>query len=362
MRPGRAPNDGSEPPQTAIAVFVGFIIGVPILATVLGFFGIDWRSFLPWGSSENWYIAAIVSPMLLLFVVALVTKLWEGRRASKWAQTTGRILKSGVEARHHQFNGEAETVKNVPAVEYEFSVGGKTYRGARIAIAGLGGGDIEPVLARYPAGKSVTVFYNPGDPNECVLEREIPKWLVPGCFAMLAAAAAIIAAIYYATTNATQLIGHHIPQPEHAPFVVAISCFGLVVILFFFGYRNYINSAKNWPTVPGKVAASRVESYEKREDGKTSTIYTPAVEYTYTVHGNEYRGRQIRLGLTVEGSSVFAEKTVARYPEGASVVVHYDPANPSNAALEGPGGYPWIMLVVAAFCFGVAAYASGIFR
>ena len=359
MRLDRAPNDGSEPPPAAVFVFVVIVFGAPILAATLGYFGVDWRSFLPWPHSENWYIAAIFAPMLLLLIVALVTKLWEEKRASKWVQTSGRILKSTVEARHHQFSGEAGTVKNLPSVEYAFSVGGKDYRGARIGIGDVGGEDIDAVLARYPAGKSVTVFYDPSDPNQCVLEREIPKGIVPGCLAMLAFGAMAVAAFYYATTNATRILGNYI---DNAPFVVAISCFGLAVLWFFAGYRHYINSAARWPTAPGKVVESRVESYEKRDDGKLSTVHAPLVEYIYQVHGREYRGRQIRLGMTIEGSEVFAQKTVARYPEGASVIVHYDPTNASNAALEGPGGYTWIMLAAAMFCFGVAAFASGVFR
>lgn len=359
MRLNRAPNDGSKPPPAAVFVFVAIVFGAPILATALGFFGIDWRSFLPWSDSENWYIAAIFAPIPILLIVALVTKLWEAKRASKWAQTSGKILKSTVEARHHQFSGEAETVKNVPAVEYAFSAGGKDYRGARIGIGDVGGEDTDAVLARYPVGKNVTVFYDPSDPNECVLEREVPKGIVPGCLGMLAAGAAAVAGIYYATTNATRILGNHI---DNAPFVVAISCFGIAVLFFLWGYRRYVKSTQNWPTAPGKVVESRVESYEKRDDGKLRTIHAPLVEYVYRVHDREYRNRQIRLGMTVEGSEMFAQKTIARYPKGASVIVHYDPANASNAALEGPGGYPWIMLAAALFCFVVAAIASGIFR
>lgn len=362
MRLNRAPNGGSEPPPAAVFIFVAIVIGAPILATALGFFGIDWRSFLPWSDSGNWYIAAILAPIPILLIVALVTKLWEAKRASKWAETSGKILKSTVEARHHQFTGEAETVKNVPSVEYTFSVGGKEYRGARIGIGEVGGEDIEPMLARYPVGKSVTVFYDPSDPNQCVLEREIPKGIVPGCLGMLAVAALAVVAFYYATTNATRIIGKYIPNPERAPFVVAISCFGIAVLFFMWGYRRYVKSTQHWPTAPGKVVESRVESYEKRDDGKLSTSHAPLVEYVYQVHGREYRNRQIRLGMTVEGSEMFAQKTLARYPKGASVIVHYDPANASNAALEGPGGYPWIMLAAAVFCFVIAAIASGVFR
>ena len=52
----------------------------------------------------------------------------------------------------------------------------------------------------------------------------------------------------------------------------------------------------------------------------------------------------------------------ARYPEGSDVEVHYDPANPSNAALERPAGTAWYLLVIALVCFGVALYASGLLR
>jgi hypothetical protein len=88
-------------------------------------------------------------------------------------------------------------VKNVPAVEYEFSVSDRTYRGARIAIGDdSGGANIEATLARYPVNKNVTVYYEPADPNNCVLERDVPKGLASGCLAMLAIAAASVGGIY----------------------------------------------------------------------------------------------------------------------------------------------------------------------
>lgn len=355
-----APNDGSEPPAAAMYIIVAVVVGVPVLASVLGFLGFDWRALLPWGHSGNWNIALVFAPMAVAAFAIAGVKFWQSRGARKWAQAPGRILKSGIEARHHQFSGEAETVRNEPAIEYEYSVGGETYRGGRVAFGSSDGP--EAILARYPAGKSVTVYYNPAHPRDCVLERDIPKGVLSGCPLLLVLTVLGVAGIYYATTNATRLIGRYIPQPEHAPFVVAISCFGLMVLLFLLGYRRYLNQAKTWPSVSGKVIESRVDSYVKREDGRDRTIYTPVVEYLYSVHGNEYRGRQIRLGLVIEGSQALVQKTIARYPQGSAVTVHYDPVNASNATLESPGGYPWLLLGVAAFCFAAAVYASGLFR
>ena len=57
-----------------------------------------------------------------------------------------------------------------------------------------------------------------------------------------------------------------------------------------------------------------------------------------------------------------AEKIAARYPLGSIVDVHYDPANPENAALENTGNMAYVLLIAAAFCFVVAIYASGVFK
>ncbi|HVT55298.1 MAG TPA: DUF3592 domain-containing protein [Xanthobacteraceae bacterium] len=362
MRKPPRPSDGSEPPQAAVIFLIACIFGLPALAWLLGLFGVDWRSFLPWSMSENWYIVAIFVPLPLLVLVALVTKLLEVRRAESWKQTTGRIVKSEVEARHHQFAGEAETVKNVAAIEYEFSVGGKDYRGARIGIGDIGPNEIDATLAKYPVGKAVTISYDPAHPKNCVLEREVPKGVVSGCYLMLILAAAGIAGFYFAVTNAARLLAGKLPPDGNPRATMAFGCFGLAILAFFFAFGRYRRAAARWPSVPGKIVSSRVETYIKREDGRDVTHYAPQVEYAYAVNGQEYRSRQIRLGMAVEGTEAFAQKETARYPAGAEVVVHYDPENFSSAALEGPGGYPWIMLVAAAFCFAAAAYASGFFR
>ena len=44
----------------------------------------------------------------------------------------------------------------------------------------------------------------------------------------------------------------------------------------------------------------------------------------------------------------------------ASRCRHYDPANPSNAALEYSMGFYWLLLPVALGCFAIAARAAGL--
>jgi hypothetical protein len=359
--PKRTPR-GSEPPPLWIIVFVVIVVGTPMLASVLGFFGIDWRSLLPWGHSGNWHIVAIFAPLPLLFVVALLSKVFEERRAAKWAQTTGRIVRSAIGSREHGFAGEAETVRNIPLVAYTFSVGGREYRGDRIVLGEVGASEIDAMLTKYPAGKDVTVFYDPADPKNCVLERGIPSYVFSGCLWLTTIAVVGIAGFYYAATNATKLLALRLPPQGNPEATMAFAAFGLVILLFFAGYRRYLKRAHNWPSVKGRIVKSEVESYIKRDNGRDRTMYSPLVEYIYRVNDREYRSRQIRFSMTVSGGEAFARKEAARYPVGAEVVVHYDPDNFSSAALEGPGGYPWVMLAAAAFCFAAAIFASGIFR
>ena len=354
-----AARDTSKPPTWAMAIIVG-TIGFVVLT-----FSSSWlRSMLPFGSSDYFYVGLIFLPMLVLVVVMIIVKATEARSASHWPQTTAKILKSGMAAQHHQFSGEATTVTNVPAVEYEFTANGRAFRGNRISIGeDTGGAHSEATLARFPVGATVPVFYDPADPTHCVLIRDgMPKGAGKGCAIALIVLAAIGAGLYFFSGIAYKYLEAHLPNSDMAPFVLAATGFGLLTLLFFFAVRRNSKKAASWPSVRGTIVSSGVELYEKREDGRTTTLYTAAVEYAYQVHGVDYHSRQINLGMTTAGSQGGAEKVAARYPQGAAVDVHYEPENPSNAALENPTGYTWLLLGVALFCFAVAAFAGGLFN
>jgi hypothetical protein len=179
---------------------------------------------------------------------------------------------------------------------------------------------------------------------------------------ILAVLAVGVVGFYYAVTNAERLLEGIIPAKGNAPATVFAVCFGLAVLWFFFAYRNYIGLAAKWPTVSGIIELSTTESYVKRENGRNETVYAPAVEYSYEVRDRQYRSRQVKLGVEISGSKFIADKIAMKYPQGSRVTVHYDPQNPSSAMLESPHGYPWLLLGIAAICFGIAVYASAIFR
>lgn len=94
---------------------------------------------------------------------------WRQARASQpWPATAGRILKAelvwaGLRQRRPR-----------PRLEYEYHVGGRQYVGQRRLFEGLRVYETEAaqqVLERYPAGQTVTVYYDPDQPAEATLER-----------------------------------------------------------------------------------------------------------------------------------------------------------------------------------------------
>ena len=168
--------------------------------------------------------------------------------------------------------------------------------------------------------------------------------------------------LYWLVVHAPALIEPYV-QEGSAGVVLFASGFGLVALLMFFAARATAKASQAWPVVRGKVIESSTESYRTTINKSHVTLYTPVVEYAYTVTGHDYRSRQIHLNETEGGSQSSAQTVAARYPKDAAVDVHYDPTNPGQATLETTAGAAtWVLLAVAAVCFAVAIFAGGGFR
>ena len=347
----------SEPPVWAIVAVIAAVFFIGIYAELPA----NWRAVLPFGNSEFGFVFVIFLPMVVMIVAMLIHKLGGVRKAAAWPSAQGRITRSTMGSALRQFEGEEGRVINAPEIAYEFTTHGRKWTGTRIGIGeDSGGANSEVTLKRYPVGAAVTVYYNPKDPSDCVLERDAPEGFGKGCLALLGVATVIGVVIWWAIQHGQALITANLPHANAGAMLFAIG-FGLVTLLMFIASLKVSKQAKGWASVEGKVLISTTQSFERYNEGRHTTMYAPLVEYSYQVNGQAYRSRQIKLGVKVETGQAGAEKTAARYPEGGVVQVRYDPANPGNAALEMPGGYSWIMLAIALFCFGVAAKASGAF-
>jgi hypothetical protein len=347
------------PPKWALAAIAGIVATFTLAASIL-----SWIDLPAPFDDEGGLIMLLFGAMCVaLMLVIVVSKLWEAHRAAVWPQTAGRIVKSTIEARHQRSAGEATAVTNVPVVEYEFVVAGTTYRGTRISIGeDSGGANTDTTLARYPIAATVMVYYDPADPTDCVLERDIPREFGRGCALMVVIGAAVVAGVYWLATSGKNLAAAHLPADANAPLVVLTSALGVFVLAFFFAGRRMSRDAAGWPVTRGTVVISSTETVLQGDRGRDLILHAPVVEFTYQVHGREYRSRQITLGAKLAGTRSFAEQIAARYPQGSAVEVHYDSANPSNAVLQAASSASWLLLVLALFCFGVAVQASGILR
>ncbi|MGX1785532.1 DUF3592 domain-containing protein [Bosea sp. NPDC055332] len=356
--PAKAAEARGEPPVWAVVAVVASIALIFVIAEVLPE---SWVERLPFAGTTLGNIALIALPMVVMVAAMIINAMLKVRRAKGWVQAQGRITLSRMAVRRPPAGNEIGTVVNIPDVAYSFRVGGQDYRGTRVSLGDISGKYAEEALARYPVGKMVTVFYDPADPGECVLEREAPKGAVKGCGLLLLVLALLGGGFYWALTQGAETLKARMPDAD-VPVMLFAALFGLMALLFFVGHRRYLARANAWPVTQGEIVSSVVEQRHSTENGKTRRAYLPVVEFAYSVGGNRLHSRQVKLGLEVSGSESLAQGIVDRYPAGAPVEVHYDPQDPSNAALENPTETNWILLGVAITCFAIALYASRVFR
>ena len=96
----------------------------------------------------------------------------------------------------------------------------------------------------------------------------------------------------------------------------------------------------------------------------------PKITYEYDVAGRTYTGTKVgvppqRRRWGGRNRSNRIEWNLALYEEGASIPVHYDPANPSDAILhkvEGGGCAMVMLFIVGSVFIGIGLLAWGIIR
>jgi hypothetical protein len=142
--------------------------------------------------------------LVMLNIIGLAVIFYMRRKmsqASGWPSTNGVVTASSVEARS---SGEDEGFTDYPVVRYSYQVGGQAFQGNRIALGPeTGGSGARKTVARYATGAPVTVFYNPQNPAEAILEKKAPAqaliWIILGLFDCVICAA--IPLVWWAIPN-----------------------------------------------------------------------------------------------------------------------------------------------------------------
>lgn len=323
---------------------------------------------------DKWIVLGIVvGPLTALLAIATLVKYIEVRRARHWPAAPGRIIAahSTTRAVRRPSSGNKDTdadieLRNFADIRYEFEVDGKKYPGTRVSIAeDLGNGDVAGTLKRYPANKEIIVYYNPADPRETVIERDMPanSFQAMGWLITILVAGSILAVTGIAGIG--RLVGGQIPNPKNMPFVVGFLLMALAAAAFAFAIMRQVRVSRSWSKTKGRIILSRTERFAvsaaKRKASSTKDSSPPEthrrINYAYRVGDIEYGSDRINFGLGNSGTIEFyGTATAARYSQGSPVTVYFDPANPAQAVLEREPRGLWLLWTLIAGFLAVALW------
>lgn len=117
----------------------------------------------------------------------------DGDASTAWVEVKGRVVASGVDTRRSVHASDLRnpygpvTYEHLPLVRYTYALDGRTYTAERVRFGeqnaedGDAGRDRAQAEAdRYPEGTPVTVYVDPADPSDAVLEpgRQSTPWMI----------------------------------------------------------------------------------------------------------------------------------------------------------------------------------------
>jgi hypothetical protein len=326
----------------------------------------------------NWTVLLMLLLVPGLLAVALVWIYVQDLPIRSWVEASGRIVSSksaAREVRKKEFRTMGESgdtdfitsekieTKNFADVHYEFSVAGKTYTGSRIDLSvDSGNFQVAEILARYPAGKVVSVFYKPTNPNECILERDDPKNLRQGWFAVAVLVALCVGAVV-GVGRLAEIVRGAVAIPKLTPLVVALGLFSFFLAIFARMIGQKSRAMRGWSKTQGQIVHSAVEETQEQHNRPgmardySQTMYVSRVVYKYEAGGNSYQGDN--TGTAVGSNTpALAAKYVARFPLNATVDVAFNPQVSTESTLDPSTGYVGIVLWTLAALFAAAAFGA----
>jgi hypothetical protein len=155
---------------------------------------LDFLGNLP--SVTSMWTALIGGGMLGYGVYLVVT----ARQMQRWPMVIGTIAESKVREiapwEQHSSGSDYSDIKQTlyePVIAYDYVVDGHEYRGRRISVAKFSASMqtyAESRIAEYPVGRQVSVYVNPEDPKDAIVERTSAP-IYAGALVVLGAALAI---------------------------------------------------------------------------------------------------------------------------------------------------------------------------
>jgi hypothetical protein len=313
----------------------------------------------------------VILPCLVLsmvfagvIVISMLANYRQVQSARKWVATRGTVTKSRVRS-HRDSSKQSDGYDAEPLVTYEYDVDGEHYRASRISFGEIKGEAVQPTLDKYPVGEPVQIYYDPADPHQAVLERDAPiagrtLWLYVAGWLVLAAA------LPCGFAWSLDRMGAFLPEPDRAGPAVILFAMGVIPLLIGYANVKQAAAANNWNVAAGRILDTRVEAREKWDGSHHhTTLYNSEVVYAFEVNGRQYISDRVNFGARFSGRVLggapgFVKRALAKYPEGTSVQVYYNPRNPSECVLERQASGTWFLLVVGLAFLAGAVKMSGL--
>lgn len=179
--------------MTTVLMLIGILL---LSAGVLAFLFPEkaWRGLTTRGS--RWANQASTSGLLvfaglgwlgLMLLIVYSGALWLGWRSEQWVAVTGTVVESRlVETRQVRSTNPAYRAQ----VVYRYEADGRVQHGLRVDFANSSTPDRawveEAMRTRYAPGAAVTVFVDPNDGAQSVLEPGVPaKAVILGCLGLV---------------------------------------------------------------------------------------------------------------------------------------------------------------------------------
>ena len=244
------------------------------------------------------------------------------RRHSSWLQTTGRIISFGINY-------------GTPSISYEYEAQGKVFTGNKftlgpVALYPKGSGTSFPKSfylnesgqLRFSPGNSVEVFYNPGNPRDSALVREMPSG--KGLLLVVPLIAFFVALYVHPAWFSS-----HVKMLLPVGFMVA----GLAVFIYGCTWMRRHWQTRSFPSVRGRLL--QAEAVYASSGGDSDSGYSVSVEFEYEVNGCLYRSQQLRdLPLIIlKSSRRGVERLMKKLEADPSPEVFYDPEAPWDGFL-----------------------------
>lgn len=284
----------------------------------------------------------IIAGLCVFIAVALARSIWQAStqvaNGKIWSATSGEILQSGLD--RPRTGGADDEPDCGVMVRYRYRAAGKDHEGDRLAFGAkalMTQAAAEAVVARYPVGAKVKVYFDPRHPARSVLER---KSATPFAHYVFLGVFAAVGGILTAHGIAGQVLYTAGGIPLFA-YLLPLAClFGAGLGIYGFAeIRRQQRLSAAWPTTPGRITKSSVIEFEEtdRDSNETTTKYRAAIAYRYRLGRHDYLGTTRKWGWTeIYATAESARAALAAFPVGRDVAVHYDPAAPATSVLE-PG-------------------------